>query len=220
MSTEELSTEIVLSTGIIYFKSGKNQSLTITKLPDTDNVTITDAEYTAYVTIFDTDFTQTEGITAYKVTDATTAGATLESIDNAPKSTAVILNGEANKYTIYRATNAVTEITDNKFLPGGSTSGDGTTIYALGNKNGVGFYLVKKGVEVPANKGYLEITDNNPVEGIKAFIPFGGLATQIESIEIADNEEPAAIYNLAGQRVTTPSKGVYIVNGKKIFINK
>lgn len=220
VSTASLPAEMALSAGIIYLKSGKNQSLTITKLPDTDNVTITNAKYTAYVTIFDTDFTQTEGITAYKVTDATMAGATLEPIDNAPKSTAVILNSEANDYTIYRATNAVTEITDNKFLPGGSTSGNGTTIYALGNKGCVGFYLVNTGVEVPANKGYLEITDNNPVEGIKAFIPFGDTVTGIESITAEDDNEESTIYNIAGQRVGKGYKGIVIDKNGKKYLNK
>lgn len=32
------------------------------------------------------------------------------------------------------------------------------------------------------------------------------------------NLEEGAVYNLAGQRVSQPKKGMYIVNGKKIII--
>ena len=36
----------------------------------------------------------------------------------------------------------------------------------------------------------------------------------IENAKTADN----AIFNLAGQRVAQPTKGIYIVNGKKVFV--
>lgn len=198
----------------------KADNFRLTLLSTISYTTITEAEYTAYVTPYDVDFTQTNGLTAYKVTEASTKGAKLEEIESAPKGTAVILHGAANNYTVYQAKNAVDAIDDNKFLPGGSTSGNGTTIYALGNKDGVGFYLVKEGVEVPANKGYLEITDNNPVEGIKAFIPFGDTATGIESITAEDDNEESTIYNIAGQRVGKGYKGIVIDKNGKKYLNK
>lgn len=42
-------------------------------------------------------------------------------------------------------------------------------------------------------------------------------ATSIENIESADNEQ--IVYDLAGRRVTNPTEGVYIVNGKKVLYN-
>ena len=197
-----------------------NFRLTLLELtPATDNVTITDAEYTAYVTKFNVDFTDTD-VKAYKVTSADAKnGATLEEIDAAPKGTAVILSGEAKDYTLTQTKDVVAKITDNLFLPGdGKVAGNGS-IYALGgtSKDDAGFYLVKDDVVVPTNKGYLEI-----VGGLaKAFIPLGGEgeATGIEAVEAQGNEE-TVIYNLAGQRVANPTNGIYIVNGKKVLINK
>ena len=42
--------------------------------------------------------------------------------------------------------------------------------------------------------------------------------TGIGSISDTENEDPEMIYDMQGRRVTKPNKGIYIVNGKKVFI--
>ena len=42
--------------------------------------------------------------------------------------------------------------------------------------------------------------------------------TGIQSIKAFASEKDSAIYNLSGQRVSSPSKGIYIQNGKKIIL--
>ena len=42
--------------------------------------------------------------------------------------------------------------------------------------------------------------------------------TGIQSIKAFASEKDGAIYNLSGQRVSSPSKGIYIQNGKKIIL--
>ena len=42
--------------------------------------------------------------------------------------------------------------------------------------------------------------------------------TGIQSIKVFASEKDGAIYNLSGQRVSSPSKGIYIQNGKKIIL--
>ena len=42
--------------------------------------------------------------------------------------------------------------------------------------------------------------------------------TGIQSIKVFASEKDSAIYNLSGQRVSSPSKGIYIQNGKKIIL--
>lgn len=44
--------------------------------------------------------------------------------------------------------------------------------------------------------------------------------TSINEEHLAKGESSSVIYNLAGQRVAQPTKGLYIVNGKKVVLNK
>jgi hypothetical protein len=96
----------------------------------------------------------------------------------------------------------------------GNVKGDGATIYALGKKNDVvGFILVKNGTTIPSGRAYLNIAG-----GAREFIGFGDEdATGIDAVKQsakADN----LYFNLAGQRVAQPTKGLYIVNGKKVIV--
>ena len=124
-----------------------------------------------------------------------------------PAGTGIILEGSGD-VTIPLTTEATETITGNELLisDGMVTSRD--DIYALANKSkGVGFYLVEDGVTIPAGKVYL----NNPA-GVKEFLGFDfGVETAISAI--ANGQ-----YNLAGQRVQTPTRGIYIQNGKKVII--
>lgn len=45
-----------------------------------------------------------------------------------------------------------------------------------------------------------------------------GNATAIQNVENADAFAPQGIFNLAGQRVNTMTRGLYIVNGKKVLV--
>ena len=47
-----------------------------------------------------------------------------------------------------------------------------------------------------------------------------GVSTGIDFIENKATGEVKVIYDLSGRRVANPSKGLYIVNGKKVIINK
>ena len=42
--------------------------------------------------------------------------------------------------------------------------------------------------------------------------------TAVEEIECEDGDVQVEIYDLAGRKVDNPTKGMYIVNGKKVFI--
>lgn len=186
-------------------------------IDETTNVEIPSCEYRSYVTAFDTDFTQTEGITAYKVVKATAEGVTLLPVENALAGCAVVLHGAENTYTLHYSYDDVKAHEDNLLKAGGEQMGDGISIYTLAEKDGnVGFYLLDYGVSVPASEGYLEI----PSAGGAVSLPFidgtVGIYATTTKMDAAD-----VIYNLAGQRVTQPAKsGIYIVNGKRMFINK
>ena len=89
--------------------------------------------------------------------------------------------------------------------------------YVLQNgSEGLSFYKVASEITCPANKAYLSAE----AASAKAItINYDGEATGIESAVIGVQSSDAAIYNLAGQRVSKDYKGVVIKNGKK-YINK
>ena len=71
---------------------------------------------------------------------------------------------------------------------------------------------------IPANRCYLALVTNSiTVPHFAPAINFGGLTGIDEPRDKKENVE-LKIYNLNGQRVQNPTKGLYIVNGKKIII--
>lgn len=66
-----------------------------------------------------------------------------------------------------------------------------------------------------AFRAYLQDKSNGEVTNVKLNID--GVATAISEIN-ADVQESGAIYNLAGQRVSKATKGIYVINGRKVVV--
>lgn len=190
-------------------------------VPQTAEVSISSVEYRTYVTAFDVDFTQTAGLKAYVVESAERGenGIKYVEVTSVPANTPVILNGTEGTYTIHEGEYTGEEIT-NVLKTGPVTVNDDNygTIFVLNTgTNGVGFYLLNNGKTLSEGKCYLEIPKNGTDDGAK-FVGFHiGDATGISSV-VNPTAERNVVYNLAGQRVAAPTKGLYIVNGKKVFI--
>ena len=190
-------------------------------VPQTAEVTISSVEYRTYVIPFDVDFTQTAGLTAYVVESAERGenGIKYVEVTSAPANTPVILNGTEGTYTIHEGEYTGEEITNVlKTGPVTVTNDNYGTIFVLNTgDNGVGFYLLNNGKTLSEGKCYLKIPKNGTDDGAK-FVGFHiGDATGISSV-VNPTAERNVVYNLAGQRVAAPTKGLYIVNGKKVFI--
>ena len=101
---------------------------------------------------------------------------------------------------------------DLKANGGSALPGDGT-LYALAKKNGVvGFYKMSSESAIPAWAIYMQITSSTA----PAYLGFAEDATNIEAVKVAKID--GEFFNLAGQRVANPTKGLYIVNGKKYVV--
>ena len=161
------------------------------------------------------DFAKVDGLEAYVVSAVSASSVTLsDAIPHAPAGTAVILKGTPNTaYTVPVFENNYDFGTNKLLVSDGSvTGGDG--IYALAEKNSVvGFYKVAAGVTIPAGKCYL-----NTAAGAPDFLGFDDNATGIDEVRGKTEEVRGEFYNLAGQRVAQPTKGLYIVNGKKVVM--
>ena len=183
------------------------------------NITFSSAGYLTWVATADIDFSQTEGVTAYQITEATTKKITMEEVDKVPAGAAVMLKGSGTK-TLTRTTD-VEALSGNQMLActDGSVMGNGvngvtkTDVYVLGNgKSGLGFYMLSGTLQ--AGKGYLSVSQGTG--NAKSFIAFE-VTTGVDAVE-ANGTNDDAVYNLQGIRVANPQKGIYVKNGKKIVI--
>lgn len=94
---------------------------------------------------------------------------------------------------------------------------DGYTNYILAEEEGVvGFYMVNNtsGNNMLANTAYLKVSD---ASGVRTFYAFEDETTGIDAVKQVKKTD-GQYFNLAGQRVAQPNKGLYIVNGKKLIV--
>lgn len=99
------------------------------------------------------------------------------------------------------------------------TNYNSSTMRMLGTTSDGKPAFVKSNISyVPANKCYLAVSSSAPdVLKIVTEAEYDELAG-IEELSFSGVDAPKKIYDLQGRRVTAPSKGLYIVNGKKVVI--
>lgn len=140
-----------------------------------------------------------------------------------PARTGVLLRGAEGTYTFAQAAEAGTFVSGN-LLVGYAGSGeyqevalptDGSTNYVLAVMNGVaGFYKKDTAFKVYNNKAYLNVPGTTSATALR--IHFADEETTgIDNSELTI-QNTTVIYDLMGRKVTNPTKGVYIVNGKKV----
>jgi len=87
-------------------------------------------------------------------------------------------------------------------------------------RNPIGFYKLNSAVtSVPGNKAFLVLTSTEAQA--KSFVLSfdDGETTGIETINVEKNAtEDGVYYDLQGRRVEHPTRGIYILNGKKVVI--
>lgn len=128
-----------------------------------------------------------------------------------PTKAGVIVKGSS--FTV-NTTSETGSLSGNLLVGSGSNSVTvPSTGYILANgDDGLGFYSIDDTDNaLAAHKAYLNVAD-----GARSFIAFDNEATSIQSI--AAQQENGEIYNLSGQRVAQPQKGLYIVGGKKVMM--
>lgn len=187
---------------------------------DVDVVKVTSVNYATYVTTAAIDFTKTAEVQAYKVT-STTDAIEYEEVEAAPAGTPLLIKATSSSYVLKAADSTPADVTGNLLQASiGSTVGDGSTIYVLGNNGGTAVWgKLKNGKTLSAGKAYLVITGGGAKEFYDIIIGGDGETTAIDHVSTPRFNSDAAIYNLSGQKVTESYKGIVIVNGKK-YMNK
>ena len=154
----------------------------------------------------------------YVISDVDVANGTVTAsepaLDVIPAGMPVLVSSENNTVTFTESGATIGELAaiQNMLL-----AGDGTTSYALSDNvytlyNGT-FYL-SQGV-VATDKAYLKIDNAAAASSMRIIID--GETTGIRSVDNAKAAD-GIYYNLAGQRLAAPQKGVNILNGRKVII--
>ena len=158
----------------------------------------------------------------FKVALSGTGDLTMNKVDNriVDAGTAVVLKTTATGGNLVMTlTSSSSSDTQSNSLEGvsdqaGVTAADPSTTYVLNKKSsGVGFYKLTSGSTIGYGKAYLTYNGPSPARGFFGF----GDASGIEGVSVNENEN-GEVYDLQGRRVSQPTKGLYIVNGKKVVI--
>ena len=181
------------------------------------NATIAPAkEFTTYVTITALDFSGVEGLKAYVATAADASAVTMEEPDGAvPAGTPLVLKKvSGTSFSVPVVASATAPVTNLLVAGDGTTSvgGDGVWDYIL---SGGLFYHVSPAGPVAVGKAYLHL-DSAP--GARELTINFDDETAINALENSNKVNDGAIYDLSGRRVENPTKGIYIMNGKKVVI--
>ena len=215
-ATDEDITIVIASSGSKRFFLDE---VLITQDVPNPTVTLAASGYASYCNEYPLDFTTTSGYKAYYVSGVTGSTVTFSQI------TGKIMGGQG--IILFGTPNAVCDLTycdsDNELsenmlvgtlVPTAITTVNGD--YTNFGLSGGSFKKINNGT-LPANKAYLPVlTANLPSSATEFSIVFDDVTgiSRVENIQIANE----SYYDLQGRKVENPTKGLYIVNGKKVVI--
>ena len=162
------------------------------------------------------------GLKAYKATGASASSVTIEEVNSTVNAgTGLLLQrtgdtSAAGNFDIPVVASGTNISATNKLVgvtaaAGAAIGGDGVYDYVL--KDGK-FYHASAGT-LAQGKAYLHL-DAEPAAPVLT-IDFSG-TTGINAVNGSEIKANGEYYNLNGQRVANPTKGLYIVNGKKVVL--
>ena len=150
------------------------------------------------------------GVKAYIVTASEGDEATLTEVASVKANTPVLLNGPDGSCTL-TIIDTPAEPTGNLLeISTANVSDNGCYVLAERNEK-VGFYLWEGG-SLGAGRVILPAS---AVSGVREFIGIGGGSDGINMVQ-GEGLKVQDYYDLSGRRVVKPTKGLYIVNGKKV----
>lgn len=206
---DEETIDIVINEGNQYLKT-----IAVTYPAKVEAVTLASSGTSSFSSSKDLDFSNVDGLKAYAVTNITSTAVTLTSVDAAPASTGLVLKGTASTdYNIPVAATTPAAISDNKLVAAVErTQVDANSAWVLND----GAFKLYTGEYIPAGKAYLPATDV-PAAAARLQMVFDGEATGI-STAVNDVLGDGRFFDLQGRQVAQPTKGMYIVNGKKVLV--
>ena len=144
---------------------------------------------------------------------------TLTEVDDIPANTGVVLKGDDKTHNIPVAASSSTakgDLIGNTSAATAYNAYDGYDLYMLAlNGEGKAQFTKVTGGSIAAGKAFLKLSSGADARELNVvFADDEPTAIETVKVEKANNE----YFNLAGQRVAQPTKGLYIVNGKKVVV--
>ena len=184
----------------------------------TISAAITSVGWATFCTSAPLDFSSVTGLKAYIVTGYEgTAITTTQMTGTVPANTPLLLEGATTDIPVVASSS--TDVSANKLVAGPGKNviaKSDKTRYVLSSNAGVAVFKKINATDafVPKDKAYLEFA-----EVIAApMLSMGGETTGINAVNGEGFTVNGEYFNLAGQRVAQPTKGLYIVNGRKVVI--
>lgn len=182
-----------------------------------EEVVVGDGGYATFASDKNLDYSGISGLTAYK---ATVSGQTVTfaSVTTVPAGEGVLLKGTGTYIVPAVLSMGAWAESDNAFKRGtgaavATANGDGTYNYILNKVEGGMAFVKANGKTVATNRAYLTST----ADAARIAINFDGEETtgvsQIVNSKLSDSQ----YFDLQGRRVSQPTKGLYIVGGKKVI---
>ena len=189
------------------------------------NATVTDGTLVSSTAL---DFTGT-AVSAYYASAANAGTVTFTQINKVAAGTPIYIKAaSAGIYEIPALSDAADATTGNLLKgsasePTALTSTNDTKYYVFGVKSDApGFYPVGMSSTLTSapGKAYLALTASQAAAAARIVFNFedGNEATAISTTDVKPVEESNAWYTLQGVRVAQPTRGIYVRNGKKVFI--
>ena len=198
-------------------------SITVTSAPTATLDSYGYATFASPLKLDLTSMTASSGtVAAYKasVSGSTVTFNTLS--QKVPANTGILLKGEGGATITIPEADTSTEVADNAF----EVNTDGTKFDA---ESGYTYFGMKKNqatltfapftpstVAIPSNKAYLKVLTTSLANGL-TFV-FDDETTAISEVSGSKFQVSGEYYDMQGRKVAQPSKGLYIVNGKKVVI--
>lgn len=156
-----------------------------------------------------------EGLTAYIVKSIDGGNAQLTAVTDIKAGEPYILKGTAStEYTLNTAETAVTAPEGNKLKVSDSSTANGVYVFATPTGMSTGFYKWNGG-RLGSGRVYLPA---DAISGAPSFIGIDENTTGVNTLNVERGTLNGEVYNLNGQRVAQPTKGLYIVNGKIVIV--
>ena len=183
----------------------------------TETVKLSSSGYATFCSEYPLDFSDydTADYSAWQITEVSGSAITFEQLTGKIKGgQGILLKGTADATVTLNSVDSNNELSENLLV------GTLAPTYVAANEayglSGTNFVKINAGTINPG-KAYLpaSIVGPNASRLVFVFEDATGIAHVENSSQLMDD----AVYNLSGQRVNNPKKGLYIVNGKKVIKN-